>query len=191
MFTGIIEELGKVKKIYRQGMATKLVLEAELVSRDVAIGDSIAVDGACLTVVKKFGNQLEFDVLPETARISTLGALKVNDRVNLERSLKVGDRLSGHFVQGHIDCIGVIRKKGFSNGNLDIVIAVPPAFLKYCLLKGAIAVDGVSLTIAKIFSSSFSVYIIPHTLTHTTLQSKSSSDRVNLEFDILLKRPVQ
>ncbi|MBN2831600.1 MAG: riboflavin synthase [Candidatus Omnitrophica bacterium] len=187
MFTGIIEELGITKRISRQGNVTVLDICASKVSQGVKKGDSISCNGACLTVVKADRGVLTFEMMPETAKATDLGSLRPGKKINLERSLKVGDRVSGHFVLGHIDCTGIIRKKTISSGNLIIEIAVPAQYLKYCILKGSVAVDGVSLTIQKARSGYLSVYIIPHTLKETTLSFKCPSDRVNIEFDILVK----
>jgi len=125
--------------------------------------------------------------MPHTLKTTTLGFLKINQKVNLERSLKVSDRISGHFVLGHIDCIGLIRKKIYKGGNLCFEIAIPNEFIKYCIPKGSIAVDGISLTIAEVKSNTFSVYIISHTLKNTNLYLKTASSKVNIEFDILIK----
>jgi riboflavin synthase len=188
MFTGIIEELGEAKKISKSGNNTLLEIKANKVIQDTKIGDSISMNGACLTVIKKERDSLIFEVMPETLRSTNLGSLKFLEKVNLERSLKTGDRLSGHFVTGHIDCRGIIRKKNYLNSNLCFEIVVPLEFMKYCLPKGSIAVDGISLTLAHKRSNIFSVYIIPHTLKNTTLGFKGPSDKVNIEFDILAKR---
>lgn len=188
MFSGIIEELGRVKKISKQGNSTILEIEANKILEDIKIGDSVSVNGACLTVIKKAPKVLAFEVIPETLKITNLGLLRIQDKVNLERSLKVGDRISGHFVTGHIDCLGIIRKKIFVNNNLCFEIAVPTEFMKYCIAKGSVAVDGISLTLVNSKSNTFSVYIIPHTLKNTTLGFKGPSDRVNIEFDLLLKK---
>ena len=188
MFTGIIEELGKVKNMSRQGKLILLTIEADKVLDGTKTGDSIAVNGCCLTVVKKERNTLSFEMMPETARVTDLGALRISDRVNLERSLKLGDRLSGHFVLGHVDCLGVIRSKGYQQDNLVFQIASPREFQKYILPKGSISLDGISLTIGDKRAGLFSVYIIPHTLKNTTLGFKGPSDKVNIEFDILAKK---
>jgi riboflavin synthase len=188
MFTGIIEELGQVQNISRSGNATLLTVKASKVMDEIKMGDSIAVNGVCLTVVQKGKETLSFEVMAETCRITNLGSMKVSDKVNLERSLKIGDRLSGHFVAGHVDCLAVIRKKNHINNNLCFEIAVPLKFMQYVLPKGSIAVDGISLTIAEKKSDTFSVYIIPHTLKNTTLKFKGPSEKVNIEFDILAKR---
>ena len=188
MFTGIIEELGKVKSITRQGKVILLTIEADKVLADTKIGDSISVNGCCLTIVKKGKNTLDFEMMAETAGLTNLGALFVSERVNLERSLKMGDRISGHFVLGHVDCRGIIRSKGYSQGNLVFVIAFPREFYKYVVPKGSVSLDGISLTVAENKGTALSVYIIPHTLKNTTLGFKGPSDKVNIEFDILVKK---
>lgn len=188
MFSGIIEELGIVKKISRSGNNTVLEIQADKTLEDTKIGDSIAVNGSCLTLIKKNRDSLSFEVMPETLKVTNLGSFGISDKVNLERSLKIGDRLSGHFVSGHIDCLGLIRKKNYVAGNLSFEIAVPGKFLGCILPKGSIAIDGISLTIVDKKSNTFTVYIIPHTLKNTTLGFKGPSDQVNLEFDILAKK---
>jgi len=190
MFSGIIEELGRVKNISKRGRVTLLEINAEKVTRDTKSGDSIAVNGACLTVIKNEAGVLSFEAMNETLRVTDLGSLRIGDKVNLERALKIGDRLSGHFVTGHIDCIGVIRKKNYMNDNLSFEIAVPIKFMNWVLSKGSIAVDGISLTIVDKKDASFTVYIIPHTLKNTTLGFKGPSNKVNIEFDILAKTKI-
>lgn len=189
MFTGIVEELGEVRNIRRRGNITLLEIKAGKVAQDTNIGDSISVNGACLTVVKSNSGIMTFEAIPETLRVTNLGSLKLSDKVNLERSLKAGERLSGHFVTGHIDCLGIIRDKKYVKDNLCFEISIPVEFMVYCLPKGSIAVDGISLTIAEKRSNIFSVYIIPHTLKNTTLNFAGPSDKVNIEFDILAKKP--
>jgi len=188
MFTGIVEELGTVTCACHRGQCVVLSVEAVKVAEDAKIGDSIAVNGACLTVVKIGARSLTFDVMPETSRTSNIGILRVGEQVNLERSLKAGDRISGHFVTGHVDCVGIIRKKYFFRGNLCYEISVPAEFRGYSVTKGSIAVDGISLTIADIKSDRIRLYIIPHTLKNTTLSVKGPSSKVNIEFDILVKK---
>ncbi len=190
MFTGIIEELGQVKNLSRQGNVTLLEVgvKAGNITTDMKIGDSVSVNGACLTVVDKKADALRFQAMPETLNITNLGSLRINEKVNLERALKVGDRLSGHFVTGHIDCIGLIRGKRHSAGNLVFEISVPVKFMANILAKGSVAIDGISLTVVAKKSNSFTVYIIPHTIEHTTLKFKGPSDKVNVEFDILTKK---
>ncbi|MFH1354797.1 MAG: riboflavin synthase [Candidatus Omnitrophota bacterium] len=189
MFSGIVEELGEIRAVSRRNNITLIKIKAKEIPRDSKIGDSVSVNGACLTLVEKKDDLVAFEAMPETMRITNLGFLKVGDKVNLERSLKLGDRLSGHFVLGHVDCMGAIRRKMYLSGNLCFEIAVPAQFLKYVLIKGSIAVDGISLTVTKKLSNSFNIYIIPHTLKNTTLGFKGPSDKVNIEFDILLKKP--
>jgi len=187
MFTGIIEELGIVKSISRKGNTTVLSINAKRVKGDIKIGESIAVNGVCLTVVKIDGGTLVFELLPETIKLTNLCRLKTEEKVNLERSLRPIDRLSGHFVTGHVDCIGVIRKKTYLAGNLCFEIAIPAEFLKFIVPKGAVSVDGIGLTVVNKRANIFNVYIIPHTLKNTTLGFKGPSSLVNIECDILAK----
>ncbi|MBM3243528.1 MAG: riboflavin synthase [Candidatus Omnitrophica bacterium] len=187
MFTGIIEELGIIKRIFRKGNLTVIDIGVSRVYEGVKKGESLSCNGACLTVVRVDKGLLSFEVMPETIKVTNLGSLKIEEKVNLERSLKVGDRVSGHFVLGHIDCLGVIRRKSISSGNTVFDIAVRAEYLKFCLLKGSIAIDGISLTIQRVKSGYFSVYIIPHTFNNTTLSFKGPSDKVNIEFDLLIK----
>ncbi|KPK97186.1 MAG: hypothetical protein AMJ95_10435 [Omnitrophica WOR_2 bacterium SM23_72] len=188
MFTGIIEELGEVKSILPRSFATLIKIKTKKVQEDIKTGDSLSVNGVCLTLIKKESDALTFEVIPETLKVTNLKVLKVSDKVNLERSLKLGDRLSGHFVTGHVDCLGTIRRKNYVNNNLKYEIAVPPEFMNYILPKGSVAVDGISLTIANIKANTFDVFVIPHTLENTTLRFKDPSDKVNIEFDILAKK---
>lgn len=187
MFTGIIEELGEVKNISKRGKVTLLEVKTEKISADTVIGDSVAVNGACLTVINKSADTLSFEVMSHTLSGTDLGSLRPKDKVNLEGALKIGDKVSGHFVSGHVDCTGIIRKKNYIDDNLSFEIAAPVSYLRYILDKGSISVDGISLTIAHKKSTTFCVYIIPHTLKNTTLGFKGPSDKVNLEFDILVK----
>ncbi len=188
MFTGIVEELGVVRSFARRGAVYELAVECGAVMDGTAVGDSIAVNGVCLTVVSVKKPVLVFEVMAETAGATTTGALRISEKVNLERSLQVGDRISGHFVTGHIDCVGIIRSKRTTRGNLVFEIAVKPGSAGYIVPKGSIAVDGISLTISSYRSGAVSVCIIPHTLKNTTLAFKGPSDKVNIEFDILAKK---
>jgi len=189
MFTGIVEELGEVKKITHQAGVTSLEISAKEVLIDTKLGDSVSVNGVCLTAVTLGSNSLRFEVMNTTFKSTNLGLLSIGKKVNLERSLKVGDRVSGHFVSGHVDCLGLVRKRGLRNGSVELEVAVPPEFLRYCLPKGSISLDGISLTLAKIRGNVFNVCIIPHTLKNTTLNFKGPSDKLNVEFDMLAKRP--
>lgn len=188
MFSGIVEELGEVKKISRRGNITLLEINASETGEDVKTGDSIAINGACLTLTENKSGVLSFEVMPQTLKVTNLGVLRIKDKVNLERALKIGDRLSGHFVTGHIDSTGIIRRKNYINDNLSFEIAIPTKFMHYVLPQGSIAIDGISLTIVDKRANTFTVYIIPHTLKNTTLGFKGPSDKVNIEFDILAKR---
>jgi riboflavin synthase len=188
MFTGIIEELGRVSGISKRGNVSFLSIESGMVWQDTRIGDSIAVNGVCLTVIEIDKSRLSFEVMQQTMKNTDLSGLSVNKQVNLERSLKVGERLSGHFVLGHVDCVGLIRRKSYVENNLCFEIALPMEQMGYILPKGSIAVDGISLTVVSRRSNLVSVYVIPHTLKNTTLNVKGPSDKVNIEFDILAKK---
>ncbi len=188
MFTGIVEELGRVKRITQGPGAILLELTADQVLAGTKIGDSIAVNGVCLTVVAAKGAALSFEIIPQTLKTTNLHLLQVGRPVNLERSLRVGDRVSGHFVSGHIDCLGLLRRKLLCCGSVEFEISVPAPFMRYCLPKGSVAVDGVSLTLAKIRACLLTVCVIPHTLKNTTLNSYHPSAKLNIEFDMLAKR---
>ena len=192
MFTGIVEELGIVRSIRKQASYVRLEIDVEKIASDVRIGESISVNGVCLTVVEFSKKSLSFDVMQETLNVSTFKYFKTGQKVNCERALKVGDRLGWHFVSGHIDCVGTIRSKKISKGNLELSVGFPSKFIKFANLKGSIAIDGVSLTISNVSNGSLKVCLIPHTADNTTLGFSSSGTYVNLEFDMLAKvgRPV-
>ena len=173
MFTGIVREVGRVVSFDGR----RLVVDAQT---QAAEGDSVAVDGVCLTAVD--GTRLAFDVVDETLARTTLGALKAGDRVNLEPALRAGEPLGGHLVQGHVDGLGRVRSTGE-----PVWIDAPPELLRYCVEKGSITVDGVSLTIARLDDDGFAVALVPHTLEATTLGGLAPGDPVNLEVDILAK----
>ncbi len=185
MFTGIIEELGKVQKIQRIARHTLLEIKTDKISRDANIGDSIAVNGACLTIAKKRDNILGFEIMPQTLQVANLAVLRMTQRVNLERALRLGDRVGGHFVYGHIDCTGIIRRRSFIRDNLCFEIAVPLEFMPMIILRGSVAIDGISLTVQGKKGNLFSVYIVPHTLKTTNLDFRRPSDKVNIETDKL------
>jgi riboflavin synthase len=187
MFTGIIEGAGKVLGLTVRGGSGLLRLELGAVAEGVRVGDSVSVDGACLTVTRIGGKIAEFDVSAETLRVSTLGGLATGGEVNLERSLRVGDRLGGHFVLGHVDGVGRIERLQTDPGQVTLAVSAPPEIISCLIPKGSIAVDGISLTLADLSPDRFTVAIIPHTLDHTTLRKKSAGDRVNLELDVIGK----
>ena len=191
MFTGLIEEVGQVKDIKQVNKGIKLDIKAEKVIKDVKEGDSIAVNGACLTVIDILKNSLLFDVSEETLNRTNLKFLKRNDFVNLERALKVSDRLGGHIVQGHIDTVSKITKLTEYGEHTLLGIYIPDKYIKYVIEKGSIAIDGISLTINRVINNEISINIIPHTLKNTNLQYKKVGDLVNLEFDILGKYVIQ
>ncbi|MFC1708523.1 riboflavin synthase [Candidatus Omnitrophota bacterium] len=187
MFTGIIQEIGTVTHFSRYQKSQNLSLRSETIYRSAKIGDSISVNGVCLTVTKIKSDVLTFDLLAETIRLTNLGLLKVGDSLNLEESLKIGDKVSGHFVSGHIDCLCTIRKKGVLRSNHFFEIAVPKKFMHLLVPKGSVSIDGISLTVVDVFRDFFTVYIIPHTLNSTILGKKGITKKVNIEFDILAK----
>lgn len=178
MFTGIVEELGRVEAFERG----RLRIAATNVVTDAEIGDSIAVNGCCLTVVARTDEGWEADVSDETLRRTNLGALQPGETVNLERAVRLADRLGGHLVQGHVDTVGVVVEAA-----PDLRVGVPAALMRYIVEKGSITVDGVSLTVAGLSESGFTVALIPHTLEVTTLGLRKVGDVVNLEVDIVAK----
>lgn len=186
MFTGLIEEMGAVRSLSR-GTLGKLVVVAGTIASGVAIGDSVAVNGACLTVTSIDGNQISFDAVPETLSRTTIGDLRPGDSVNLESSLKAGGKIGGHFVQGHVDGVGVIESSRSLGESQVIRIDAPGEVLRYVVEKGSIAVDGISLTVASCDRRGITIAVIPHTLEATTLHAKRAGDKVNLEADILGK----
>ncbi len=185
MFTGLVEKLSSVVNIETIGAGRRLIIEEP--SFDPVIGESIAVNGVCLTVVSFGGGQFVFEVGPETLLKSNLGELQEGDRVNLERSLRVGARLGGHFVQGHVDGIGKIDSRTRNGDWEDVWFQCPSELTRLMVPKGSIAVDGISLTLVNVGKDRFSVMLIPHTQAVTTLGLKKVGDNVNLECDMLAK----
>jgi len=194
VFTGIIKSLGTINKIEKIDSLLKLQVA---VSNDIFdttnIGDSVSVNGVCLTATKKYKNTLFFDVVDETLKKTNLGLFELSEKINLETPLKISDGLDGHIVQGHIDVLGVIINNELIDNNWLLEIKIDKKWMKYCVLKGSIAVDGVSLTIAKIKDDyddkhgSISISIIPHTLENTNLKFKNKNDTVNIETDFFAK----
>lgn len=187
MFTGIVEETGKVAAFTAGAEAWRLQIAARLVTTDTAVGDSVAVNGCCLTVVRRDAGQLWFDVLEETRRLTNFGRLVPGAAVNLERSLRPDGRLGGHFVTGHIDALGTIEIFEQRGHDHYLRLRVPEGFARYLACKGSIALDGISLTVAEESGTSFAVWLIPHTMATTNLREKRVGDAVNLEFDLLAK----
>jgi len=187
MFTGLVREVGEVGWLRRTDQAVQLLIEAPRTANRVRVGESVAVNGCCLTVTAHRERQLMFDLLQESLGRTNLGALKPGDPVNLERALRVDGRLGGHFVQGHVDCTAEVVGTEEKGPDLRLDIALPAEFARYVAFKGSIAINGVSLTVAEIGDDRFTVWIIPHTLENTNLGDLEAGDLVNLEFDILAK----
>ncbi len=187
MFTGIIEEMGSVKALKHEGAAARLAVSASTVLKDTALGDSICVNGVCLTVVDMDKSGFSADVAVETLKVTNLGELKAGAKVNLERALQLSARIGGHLVSGHVDAVGRIRERREEGNGWRIFIDAPDAVLRYVIKKGSIAIDGISLTVADVDKKGFSIAMIPHTAKLTTLGFKSAGDSVNLEADIIGK----
>ncbi len=187
IFTGIIEETGSVSRIARGSQSCRISINCSRVVDDVKLGDSIAVNGVCLTVVGFSRSHFSADVMPETFEHTTLHSLNNGNRVNLERALRAGDRLGGHMVQGHVDGMGTILERQELDIAIIFRIQSPPDLLKYIAAKGSITIDGISLTVVKVFKDSFTVSLIPHTAMITTLNQKRPGEMVNLETDIIAR----
>ena len=187
MFTGLVAELGTVQRLARQGNSYHLTVGAKKVLENLKIGDSVAVNGACLTIVRMDDSSFTADVMPETVRLTNIGSLQPGSRVNLERTLRLCDGLDGHIVSGHVEGLGTIYEQRPEGIAVVVTISTPPELLKYIIKKGSIAIDGISLTVTEVTDTSFSVSLIPHTAKETTLGLKKVGDSVNLETDILGK----
>lgn len=185
IFTGIIEEIGTVASISRGQSSIQLGIAAEKVLEETKIGDSIAVDGVCLTVTRFTAGHFTADVMPETMEKTTLKLLKPGSRVNLERALRLSDRLGGHLVQGHVDGTGTIISKEQNDIAIVYKIKAPAAVLKYIVAKGSVAIDGISLTVIEVTGEYFTVSLIPHTAHLTVLGEKNPGKQVNLESDLI------
>ncbi|MBO6116871.1 MAG: riboflavin synthase [Ruminococcus sp.] len=187
MFTGIIEEVGTVKEVRRSGNSSYIKIQAEKVLSDVHIGDSIAVNGVCLTVTRFDSTTFQADVMNETLERSSLGSLQSGSPVDLERAMSAEGRFGGHIVSGHIDGTGTVTDIKNDGIATWYTITAKPEIMRYIVEKGSVAIDGISLTVAKVTENSFSVSIIPHTASQTVLSTKKTGDIVNLENDIVAK----
>ena len=187
MFTGIVRERGRVASVDGDGNGIRIRLEAPLTAGDVAIGDSVSLNGCCLTVVETADGTLAFDAVPETLARSSLDGLEAGSELNVESALRAGEPLGGHYVQGHVDGVGTVRSVEPEGDGRRIWFDAPSEVLRYCVDKGSVAVDGVSLTIAGLDENGFAVALIPHTLSATTLGTLEPGARVNLEADVLAK----
>ena len=187
MFTGIVEELGKIQEIETRSSGMRFTISAKLVMDDLNIGDSISINGVCLTVTEKKEKEFSLDLVPETLDKSNLGELIEGNYVNLERAMQASDRFGGHILQGHVETLGVILDKQQQEDNAVISVGLDPEWMRYCIPKGSIALDGISLTIANIEANIVEIALIPHTLENTTLGLKSKSDTLNIETDIIGK----
>jgi len=185
MFTGIVEEVGKIKSVTSLGDKARLVVSAKKVLQDIKLGDSIAIDGVCQTAAAFDAETFAVDTLAESLKKTTLGSLKPGSPVNLERALRADSRMGGHFVQGHVACTVPIRELRTTGNNVYLAVEVPPEYLRYCVPEGSITLDGISLTIANINGNIVSQNIIPVTLQFTSLGNKKNGDRMNLETDII------
>ena len=187
MFTGLIEEVGRAVALPASDRGAQLQIDAPRIAKKIRSGDSISVNGCCLTLASRRGNRLTFDLLQETIVRTNLKNLHRNDRVNLERALAANERFGGHFVQGHIDCVSPILSFEKEGANFRLELRLPSEFAHYVACKGSIAVNGISFTVAEILARSFVVWVIPYTKRHTNLERAKTGELVNLEFDILAK----
>ena len=187
MFTGIVETVGEVAALEPRGELTRVAIEAPAVVEGVRVGDSVALNGACLTVTAVSGSRLEFQAVKETLDLTSLGDLGVGSRINVERAMRADGRLDGHIVQGHVDGTGTVRALERHGDDVRLYVDCGPEVSDYLVPKGSVAVDGVSLTVVGARADGFDVALIPHTLAVTTLGEKRPRDRVNLEADVLGK----
>jgi len=187
VFTGIVEEVGTVKGISRTAAGALLKIKSEKAHSDAKIGDSICVNGSCLSVTQISGNILSFDVIPETLKRTTLASLKTNDAVNLERSMKADARIGGHFLTGHVDYKGTVADISRKPDGIGFKISLPKEYTAFLVEKGSVGLDGVSLTVAGVTKEDFTVYLIPQTLKSTTFSGKKKGDFINVETDIIGK----
>lgn len=187
MFTGLVEEIGTVQSILNGAKSASIIIKAKRILENIKLGDSIATNGVCLTVTAFMASSFQVDVMAETMRKTNLNNLTPGSKVNLERALRLGDRLGGHLVSGHIDGVGIIKDFRREDNAIWVSIAAPSNILKYVIYKGSIAIDGISLTVAYVDNEIFKVSVIPHTKEVTTLLTKSIGEEVNLEGDMIGK----
>jgi len=190
MFAGIIQGLGMVEKISNakgNGRAAQMTVDLGRLAKGLKIGDSVSINGACLTVVGIKSNKASFEMVGETMKKTALGSLTIGEKVNIEQSLRVGDTIDGHFVLGHVDGVGTVVEKVKQKNQTKLWIKIDKKLMKYVVPKGSIAIDGISLTVVDVMKDKISVALIPHTLTVTTLGIKNKSDKVNVEMDLLGK----
>jgi riboflavin synthase len=187
MFTGLIEDIGEIARAVPAGSGRRLTIVCKIPLAEVALGDSIAVDGVCLTVTACAGDSFSVDVSPESLETTTLGRARVGRKVNLERAVRLSDRLGGHMVTGHIDATAAIAAMEPRGDFVQMDVTAPDSVMKYIITKGSVAVDGVSLTVNRCRPRGFQVMIIPHSLARSTLQMRAAGDQVNVECDILGK----
>lgn len=187
MFTGIIEEMGVIKAVDKTLAGTRLRLFAQLILDDLPPGASVSVNGACLTVVEVDDQGFAVDVSPETLSVTTLGELATGDPVNLERAMKLNERIGGHLVSGHVDGVGAVVARQQDGNAVVLTIEAPPEIMRYCVPKGSMTVDGISMTVNGLQERAFSLAVVPHTAQHTTLGVKQPGARVNLECDLIGK----
>ena len=187
MFTGIVREVGLVVEADEGGGGRALRVRAPTTAASTRVGDSIAIDGCCLTATEVADGTIRFQAVPETIARSTLGTLERNEQVNVEPAIRAGEELGGHYVQGHVDAVGRILSVEAEGQGFRVVVEVPEAVLRYCVEKGSVTVDGVSLTVAELVDDGFAVALVPHTLEATTLSALRPGQAVNLEADVLAK----
>ncbi len=187
MFTGIIEELGIIEDVMKNKEGARIRIKGNIVNSSLQLGDSIAVNGVCLTVADLINSIFEVEIMPETLNRTNLAYISPRDRVNLERARSLGERMGGHIVTGHVDEVGVIKAKYKSGLSIVMEVKITPSINKYLVVKGSASIDGVSLTIVNINDDNLTVHLIPHTLNSTTLGFKKPGDYVNIETDILAK----
>lgn len=187
MFTGIVEEVGVVRDVRRGAASARLTVSAQLVANGTRIGDSIAINGTCLTVVANESALLTFEATPETVRRTSLRSVRSGAVVNLERAIQVGGRFGGHIVQGHVDGTGVFESVTQADDARVLRVSVPPELLRYIAPKGSVAVDGISLTSVDVDDTGFTVWVIPHTWANTNLATRRPGDALNIEVDLLAR----